>query len=268
MKHLTILLLMTFSLLGCSRSYTPKETVSNFVTAMKKLDFESAQKLLTDETKAIFTDGKIKFQNSSFFQNEMTRSKSLTDNDITNVYGLDNLLEITVDKNATVLTKDSSNKIQLEKVGGSWKIICTKNIVNGLLYENQKLEAVKSSYKTLLDNYKRKTDLLLSIIGETQSPETKAIRAKIKEIDNLGSDLANVFDFGTKQNELETLSSAYLSKVNPMSNLAVQLEGTENRISLARRDFNYAVIDNNSGFGQKIKILPANVIRQAAQVQF
>jgi hypothetical protein len=268
MKHLTILLLMTVFLVGCSRSYTPKETVATFVTAVKKLDFETAQKLLTDETKSIFTNEKINFQNSSSFQNEMTRSKSLTDNEIRKEYGLDNLLEITANKNATVFTKDSANRIQLEEVGGSWKIICTKNIVNGLLFENQKLEAVKSAYNTLLGNYKRKTDLLLNIIGETQSPETNAIRAKIKEIDNFGSYLANAFDFGTKQNELETLSVAYLSKVNPMSNLAIQLEGTENRISLARRDFNYAVIDNNSGFGQKIKMLPANVNRQAAQVQF
>jgi hypothetical protein len=268
MKHLTILLLTTSFLFGCSNSGTPKETVTTFVTAVKKLDFETAQKYLTDETRAIFTDEKNNFQNSSIFQNEMTRSKSLTDNDIIKDYGLDNLLEITVDKNATVFTKDSSNKIQLEKVGGSWKIICTKYIINGLLFENQKLEAVRSAYKTLLENYKRKTDLLLNIIGETQSPETNAIRAKIKEIDNLGSGLANSFDFGTKQNELETLSFDYLSKVNPLSDLAIQLEGTKNRILLASRDFNYTVIDNNSGFGQKIKILPANVIRKSVQVKF
>lgn len=268
MKHLTILFLATLFLFGCSSSDTPKGTVSAFVTAVKKLDFETAQKFLTEETKTVFTDAKIKFQNSSSFQDEMTKSKSLTDNDILKKYGLDNLIETTVDKNATVFTKDSSNKIQLEKVGGSWKIICTKYITNGLLFENQNLERVKAAYKTLQDNYKRKADLLINIIGTTQNSETDAIKSKIKEIDNLGSDLTNAFDFGTKQNELENLSSAYLSKINPLSDLAIQLEGTENRITLARRDFNDAVLENNSGFGQKINYFPANANVKAVQIEF
>lgn len=268
MKHLTILFFATLFLFGCSSSDTPKNAVSNFVTAVKRLDFETAQKFLTAETKPVFTDAKLKFQNSSSFQDEMTKSKSLTDNDIIKKYGLDNLIETTVDKNATVFTKDSANKIQLEKVDGSWKIICTKYITNGLLFESQNLENVKNAYKTLQENYKRKTDLLINIIGATQNPETDAIKSKIKEIDNLGSDLINAFDFGTKQNELENLSSAYLTKANPSSDLAIQLEGTENRISLASRDFNYAVIDNNSGFGQKVKMIPANENRKAVQIQF
>lgn len=268
MKHLTILFLATLFLFGCSSSDTPKNVVSKFVTAAKKLDFETAQKFLTDETKPVFTDAKMKFQNSSSFQDEMTKSKTLTDNDIINKYGLDNLIENTVDKNSTVLTKDSANKIQLEKVGGSWKIVCTKNISNGLLFENQNFEKAKSAYKTLLENYKRKSNLVITIIGATQNAETDAIKSKIKEIDNLGSDLKNSFDFGTKQNELENLSSTYLSKVNPLSDLAIQIEATENIITLARRYFNDAVLENNSGFGQKISYFPANANAKAVQIEF
>ena len=268
MKHLTILFLTTLLLFGCSSSDTPKNTVSKYVTALKKLDFETAQKFLTDETKPVFTDAKLKFQNSSSFQDEMTKSKTLTDNEIINKYGLDNLLETTVDKNSTVFTKDSANKIQLEKVGGSWKVICTKNISHGLLFENQNLENAKSAYKTLLENYKRKSDLIINIIGSTQNAETDAIKSKIKEIDNLGSELKNSFDFGTKQNELENLSSTSLSKINPLAESAIQLELTENRISLARKEFNDAVHENNSGFGQKINYFPANANTKAVQIEF
>lgn len=268
MKHLPILFLATLFLFGCSSSDTPKGTVSAFVAAVKKLEFETAQRFLTDETKTVFSDAKNIFQNSSSFQDEMIKSKSWNDNDIIKKYGLDNLIETTVGKNATVFTKDSSNKIQLEKVEGSWKIICTKNITNGLLFENKYLETVKAAYKTLQENYKRKSDLLINIIGATQDSEANAIKAKIKEIENLGSDFTKAFDFGTKQNELEDLSSTYLSKANRLSDLAIQLEGTENKITLARRDFNDAVIENNSGFGQKINYFPANANAKAVKIEF
>lgn len=268
MKHLTVYILATLFLFGCSGTNSPKSTVANFISTLKMLDFENAQAFVTDETKTAFTEAKLKFQNSSIFQDELTKSKSLNESDIVKKYGLDQLIETVTDKNAVVFSKDSTSKIKLEKVGGSWKIICTKDIVEGILFENRNFEVAMEAYKSLYEQYERRTDLILNIISTTQNADVNAIRQKIKEIESIGNDISNVSTYGSKQNELTNLISNILSTNNPSTDLSIQLEGIENRITLARRNFNDAVVENNSGFGQKINYFPANANVNAVEIKF
>jgi len=256
MKNFRIFSFATILLFGCSSSESPKQTVTKFIIALKKLDFENAQKLLTDETKSVFTEAKSRFQNSTSFQEEMKKSKYLNDTDIIKELGLENLVETTVDKNSTVLTKDSSNKIQLENVSGSWKIVCNQQVLDGILFENQNREAAKLAYQALQAEYKRRADLISNLVATTSNTNSDLIRNKLKEIESVGSDILNTLISDTKQNELTSLISSYLKESSAQMDAAIQLEAIEIRIVVAKRVFNDAVYRYNHGFGQKIDFLP------------
>ena len=268
MTKLTLCFSIALFLFGCSNGDTPKETVLNFIIAVKKMDFENAQKLVTDETVAIFSSEKLRFQNSSSFSEKMIQNKSLNDKDIIKEFGIDSFFESIVGKNAVVFEGDSSNKIQLEQVDGAWRILCSKKLFNSILYREDYEYDVVLAYQTLQSDYKRKGSLVRELTDYKSNVTSVKLNNKLKEIDELGSDISNVLIYNEKQIELAELLSVYLKTVDVKMDLVVQLEGTENRIRVGRRNFNEAAINYNKGFGKKVDLLPTKDDFKDIQIQF
>lgn len=81
------------------------------------------------------------------------------------------------------------------------------------------------------------------------SASSKPYRSSVQEIKRINEGLSN-----TIEQVFETLeSSGYLKSQHSLQDLMIQLEGIENRIAVARRDYNRAA----TGTGRKDLVLEA-----------
>ncbi|PTQ93186.1 LemA protein [Mucilaginibacter yixingensis] len=144
---------------------------------------------------------------------------------------------------------------------------------NGMV---QKDETVKSKWGEVQTQYQRRADLIPNLVatvkGEAkfeQGTLTAVTEARAKatsiQVDPNKLTPENVAKYQAAQGQLSAAlgrlivaSERYpdLKANDSFKQLSAQLEGTENRIGMARKDFNDAVQDYNS----KIRAFPANIV--------
>lgn len=128
-------------------------------------------------------------------------------------------------------------------------------------------EAAKAAWSQVLNQYKRRADLVPNLVNTvkgyaaqekevlTAVTEARASVAQMKLPDNILSDKQAFDDFQAKQAQLSSALSRLLVVVERYPDLKSnqnflalqsQLEGTENRISVARRDYIQAVQQYNT----------------------
>lgn len=136
-------------------------------------------------------------------------------------------------------------------------------------------ENVKSKWGTVETQYQRRSDLIPNLVSTvkgaakfeqgTLTAVTEA-RAKATQMTVSADDLTpeNIQKYQAAQGQLSqalgkllSITEAYpeLRATQQFSDLSAQLEGTENRITVARKDFNDAVQTYNS----KIRSFPVNL---------
>ncbi len=136
-------------------------------------------------------------------------------------------------------------------------------------------ENVKSKWGTVQTQYQRRADLIPNLVSTvkgaakfeqgTLTAVTEA-RAKATQMTVKADDLSpeNIQKFQAAQGQLSQALGKLLSitenypelrATQQFSDLSAQLEGTENRITVARKDFNDAVQEYNS----KIRTFPNNL---------
>ncbi len=136
-------------------------------------------------------------------------------------------------------------------------------------------ENVKSKWGTVETQYQRRSDLIPNLVSTvkgaakfeqgTLTAVTEA-RAKATQMTVSADDLTpeNIQKYQAAQGQLSqalgkllSITEAYpeLRATQQFSDLSAQLEGTENRITVARKDFNDAVQTYNS----KIRSFPTNL---------
>ncbi len=143
---------------------------------------------------------------------------------------------------------------------------------NGLV---QKDETVNGSWSKVQTQYQRRADLIPNLVNTVKGAAdfeketlTQVIQARANATSmNLNaSDLTpeNVQKFQAAQDQLSGALSRLLVSVERYPelkanqnflDLQAQLEGTENRIAVARNDFNTTVQDYN----QSVRVFPANI---------
>jgi LemA protein len=136
-------------------------------------------------------------------------------------------------------------------------------------------ENVKSKWGTVQTQYQRRADLIPNLVSTVkgaakfeQSTLTAVVeaRAKATQMTVKADDLSpeNIQKFQAAQGQLSQALGKLLSitenypelrATQQFSDLSAQLEGTENRITVARKDFNDAVQEYNS----KIRTFPNNL---------
>jgi len=147
---------------------------------------------------------------------------------------------------------------------------CTYNSYNGLVKADL---GVQNAWSNVETNYQRRTDLYNSVIKVVEgsanfekSTLTNVIAARAKAT----SINVNINDPKTLQmyeqaqsqfqgsfSKLMAVAEAYpdLKSTQAFQDFQVQIEGTENRIGIARRDFNAAVNDYNL----RVRTFPGNI---------
>lgn len=139
-------------------------------------------------------------------------------------------------------------------------------------------EAVANAWSNVETTYQRRADLIPNLVAtvqgaadfesETLQNVTEA-RSRAVEVSLSSEDLANpdaVQNFMDAQSSLGAATGALINAVREdypelgateaFRDLQVQLEGTENRINVARRDYNGVVQTYNS----KVRRFPANIV--------
>ena len=139
-----------------------------------------------------------------------------------------------------------------------------------------KEEMVKKQWNEVNSSYQRRVDLIPNLVNvvkgqadfeQTVLKQLTEARAKVTNTTVSAGELnADNFNKQTAvQNELATAASRLLITVEKypelkgteaFAGLQTQLEGTERRIKVARKDFNAAVADYNSS----VKSFPTNIV--------
>ncbi len=144
------------------------------------------------------------------------------------------------------------------------------NGYNGLVRADQE---VKKAWSNVETNYQRRTDLYNGVIGVIESSakfekstlkEVIEARASATQIKVDINDPAALSKYQAAQGQLQSsfgkllaISEAYpdLKTTKEFQEFQTQIENTENRINIARRDFNTAVNDYNTS----VKVFPKNI---------
>ena len=145
---------------------------------------------------------------------------------------------------------------------------CTK--YNGLVTADVYVQKVWSNVET---NYQRRTDLYSSVIKTIEGSanfekstlkEVVAARASATQVKVDINDPATLAKYQAAQGQLQSafgrlmaVAEAYpaLQTTKSFQDFQAQIEGTENRINVARQDFNKSV----EGFNLKVRTFPNNI---------
>jgi len=147
---------------------------------------------------------------------------------------------------------------------------CGCNSYNGLINVDQ---GVKTSWSNVETNYQRRNDLYNSVIKVIEGSanfekstlkEVINARAKATSVNVDINDSASLARYQQAQGQLQgsfsrlmAVAEAYpdLKTTEQFKNFQTNIEGTENRINVARRDFNAAV----NTYNLKVKTFPNNI---------
>lgn len=135
---------------------------------------------------------------------------------------------------------------------------------NSLVKLEQNVNTSESNIDTMLQ---RRSDLIPSLVNTVKgyASQEKEIFTEIADARSKLAGSTNVTDLANADSELSSALSRLLVIVEQypdlksnenFKDLSVQLEGTENRIAIARQDYNTAVNEYNI----KIKKFPSNII--------
>ena len=144
---------------------------------------------------------------------------------------------------------------------------------NGLVKQD---ETVKNSWNNVQSQYQRRADLIPNLVntvkGEANFEQTtliQTIEARYKNLNSVKVDPSNltaenIQKFQQAQGEMSSALSRLMVVVENYPNLKTtegfrniqtQLEGTENRIAVARNDFNNSINTYNT----KVRSFPMNI---------
>jgi len=147
---------------------------------------------------------------------------------------------------------------------------CGCNSYNGLVQTDQ---GVKTAWSNVETNYQRRTDLYGSVIKviegsanfeKTTLKEVIAARASATSVRVDINDSASLARYQQAQGQLQgsfsrlmAVAEAYpdLKTTEQFKNFQTDIGGTENRINVARRDFNTSV----NSYNLKVKQFPNNI---------
>src|SRR5258707_8977394 len=147
---------------------------------------------------------------------------------------------------------------------------CACSRYNGLVGSDQ---GVKTAWSNVETNYQRRTDLYNSVIKVIEGSanfekstlkEVINARANATKVQVNVNDSASLARYQQAQGQLQgsfsrlmAVAEAYpdLKTTQQFQNFQSQIEGTENRINVARRDYNDAV----QSYNLKVKTFPNNI---------
>ena len=153
----------------------------------------------------------------------------------------------------------------MRQVSRLWLLVVLVALLSGCGYNaiQQKDEAVKAGWSEVLNQYKRRADLIPNLVKTVQGyaqqerqvlTDVTNARARVGQIQVNADDAASLAQFQQAQGELSSALNRLLVVTENYPNLKsdqsfrdlqAQLEGTENRITVARNRYIQAVQSYN-----------------------
>ena len=167
-------------------------------------------------------------------------------------------------------------------------LVLLASLLGGCGYNQiqQKDEAVKAGWSEVINQYKRRADLIPNLVNTVKGyasheervlTEVTQARAKVSQINVNANDAASLARFQQAQGELSSALSRLLVVTENYPNLKAdqsfrdlqaQLEGTENRITVARGRYIQTVQDYNTYIRQFPVNLTAMMFHYAPKPNF
>ena len=167
-------------------------------------------------------------------------------------------------------------------------LLVLASLLSGCGYNQiqQKDEAVKAGWSEVINQYKRRADLVPNLVNTVKGyasheervlTEVTQARAKVGQINVNANDAASLQQFQQAQGELSSALSRLLVVTENYPNLKAdqsfrdlqaQLEGTENRITVARGRYIQTVQDYNTYIRQFPVNLTAMMFHYATKPNF
>jgi len=167
-------------------------------------------------------------------------------------------------------------------------LVLLASLLGGCGYNQiqQKDEAVKAGWSEVINQYKRRADLIPNLVNTVKGyasheervlTEVTQARAKVSQINVNANDAASLAQFQRAQGELSSALSRLLVVTENYPNLKAdqsfrdlqaQLEGTENRITVARGRYIQTVQDYNTYIRQFPVNLTAMMFHYAPKPNF
>ncbi|MEI2794738.1 LemA family protein [Pseudoxanthomonas sp. F11] len=168
----------------------------------------------------------------------------------------------------------------MRQVSRLWLLVVLVALLSGCGYNaiQQKDEAVKAGWSEVLNQYKRRADLIPNLVKTVQGyaqqerqvlTDVTNARARVGQIQVNADDAASLAQFQQAQGELSSALSRLLVVTENYPNLKsdqsfrdlqAQLEGTENRITVARGRYIQTVQDYNTYIRQFPQVVTAKII--------
>jgi LemA protein len=161
------------------------------------------------------------------------------------------------------------------QVSRLWLLVVLTVLLSGCGYNTiqQKDEAVKAGWSEVLNQYKRRADLIPNLVKTVQGyaqqerqvlTDVTNARARVGQIQVNADDAASLQQFQQAQGELSRLlvvteNYPNLKSDQSFRDLQAQLEGTENRITVARGRYIQTVQDYNTYIRQFPQVITAKV---------
>src|SRR6476659_9447367 len=167
-------------------------------------------------------------------------------------------------------------------------ILVLASLLSGCGYNQiqQKDEAVNAGWSEVINQYKRRSDLIPNLVNTVKgyAAQEKSVligvteaRAKVSQINVNANDAASLAQFQQAQGELSSALSRLLVVTENYPNLKAdqsfrdlqaQLEGTENRITVARGRYIQSVQDYNTYIRQFPTLITAKLFGYQAKPNF
>ena len=167
----------------------------------------------------------------------------------------------------------------MRQVSRLWLLVVLTALLSGCGYNaiQQKDEAVKAGWSEVLNQYKRRADLIPNLVKTVQGyaqqerqvlTDVTNARARVGQIQVNADDAASLAQFQQAQTELGSALSRLLVVTENYPNLKsdqsfrdlqAQLEGTENRITVARGRYIQTVQDYNTYIRQFPQVITAKI---------
>ena len=176
----------------------------------------------------------------------------------------------------------------MRQVSRLWLLVVLVALLSGCGYNaiQQKDEAVKAGWSEVLNQYKRRADLIPNLVKTVQGyaqqerqvlTDVTNARARVGQIQVNADDAASLAQFQQAQGELSSALNRLLVVTENYPNLKsdqsfrdlqAQLEGTENRITVARGRYIQTVQDYNTYIRQFPQVITAKLFGYAAKPNF
>lgn len=251
-----ICLFLIFSITGCYTTRNPRYITISFIKDISMLDFDMAEKLITDDSKnSIKAKGELILSDPEYYQYVIRNIRNISSDSLGKLLKLDSMVEFTQKQSSKIF--NSYFEVMLKKNNGQWKIIATEKLVNDIIYVVSRKKDIYDRLFFLNAQFEEKIQLIRNMIFLLK--KKNEINFDFFKIDSLLIEKRPITEnFSKKELDefvkyqivldeivnkiwLQVGNSSILSKMSDLDDLKLMIEVQNKRIGISVHEYNQFV---------------------------